>query len=322
LDSRVERVGLAFAGLCVLNGALVPPVAKLTTAGADGLFVATVTTAFGGAAALVFLAMRGGLAPLVSRRHGPRLALVGLLGTALAYGLFFAGAKRSSALDTVLCLQVEPIYALLVAWLFLGHRLTVRRVAAVAVLGLGITLALVGGGESDPLGIALLLATPMCWQTSHLVTLRGLRGVSPMVLTGARYVHGTLWIGAWWLARGAHTGLADGDPVSARLPLLALQGVGLSFVGTAFWYQAIARLDLARATAIVVPSIPLLSVVSTFALLGTLPGPRQWAGIALTAAGVLAFVTAPHAVERRERIPAPSAPIAAPGEPGEGSDAA
>lgn len=322
MDPRAERLGLAFAGLCVLNGALVPPVAKLTTSGADGLFVATVTTAFGGAAALVFLAVRGGLAQLVDRRNGPRLALVGLLGTALAYGLFFAGAKRSSALDTVLCLQVEPIYSLLVAWLFLGHRLTVQRVAAVAVLGLGITLALVGGGESDPLGVALLLVTPLCWQASHLVALRGLPGVAPMVLTGARYLHGSLWIGAWWLLRGADAGLAAGDPLAGRLPLLALQGVGLSFVGTAFWYQAIARLDLARATAIVVPSIPLLSVASTFALIGTLPGPRQWAGIVLTAAGVLAFVTAPHAVERRERIPAPTAPIVAPGNPREGTDAA
>ena len=322
MDPRAERLGLAFAGLCVLNGALFPAVAKLTTAGADALFVTMVTTLFGGGAAFVFLALRGGLGTLVDARNGPRLAAVGLLGTALAYGLFFEGARRSSALDTVLCLQVEPLYALLVAWLFLGHRLTLRRLAAAAVIGLGIVLALAGGGDSDPAGIALLLATPLCWQASHLVTLRGLRGVAPMVLTGARYLYGSLFIAAWWVLRGAETGLAPGDSLAGRLPLLAFQGVVLCFVGTAFWYQAIARLDLARATAIVVPSIPMASVLATFVLLGEAPGPRQWAGIALTAGGVLAFVTAPHAVERRERIPAPTAPIAAPADPAEGSDAA
>jgi drug/metabolite transporter (DMT)-like permease len=324
LDARAERVGLTFAGLCALNGAVVPSVAKLTTAGADSLFVAVATTLFGGAAALVFLAVRrdGGLRQLVDARNGPRLAVVGLLGSAVAYGLFFEGARRSSALDTVLCLQVEPLYALLVAWLFLGHRLTFRRAGAVTVIGLGIALAVAGSGESDPAGIALLLLTPLCWQASHLVTLRGLPGVAPMTMTVARYVHGSLWITAWWLLRGAETGLAPDDPLLARLPLLAVQGVGLSFVGTAFWYQAIARLDLARATAIVVPSIPILSVVASFALLGEVPSARQWAGIALAAGGVLAFVTAPHAVERRERIPAATAPIAAPGDPSQGGDAA
>ena len=39
-----RRLGLLFAGLCALNGAFVPAVAKLTTARGDALFVATVTT--------------------------------------------------------------------------------------------------------------------------------------------------------------------------------------------------------------------------------------------------------------------------------------
>jgi len=39
---------------------------------------------------------------------------------------------------------------------------------------------------------------------------------------------------------------------------------------------------------------------------------RQWAGLALIAGGVLAFVTSPHPREVRERIPSPSAPIAVP----------
>lgn len=312
MDPRAERLGLAAAGLCVLIAALFPPVAKLTTDGADALFVAMATTLFGGAAALVYLVVRGGLAELVDRHVGPRLAGMALLGSALAYAMLFEGARRSSAIDTVLCLQAEPLYALLVARLFLGHEITARRLGAVVLLGAGIALAVTGGGDSDPLGIALLLATPLCWQLSHLVSLRALVGVRPMVLTAARYVHGGLWLVLWWLATGAETGLAPGEGLRERLPLLAVQGIALSFVGTAFWYQAIARLDLARATSIVVPSTPVLAVLASFVLLGEVPGPRQWAGIALTGAGVLAFVTAPHAVEKRERIPAATAPIAAP----------
>ena len=82
--------------------------------------------------------------------------------------------------------------------------------------------------------------------------------------------------------------------------------------GSMLWYETITRLDLARSTAIVVPSIPLLSLGASFLLLGEVATPRQWAGLALIASGVLAFVTSPHPHEVRERIPSPSAPIAVP----------
>jgi drug/metabolite transporter (DMT)-like permease len=93
--------------------------------------------------------------------------------------------------------------------------------------------------------------------------------------------------------------------------VLVLQGVVLFYLGTLLWYETIARLDLARATSIVVPSVPLLSLGASFLLLGEVAQPRQWLGLLTTAAGVLAFVTAPHVHTTRVRIPEPQAPIAA-----------
>ena len=55
---------------------------------------------------------------------------------------------------------------------------------------------------------------------------------------------------------------------------------------------------------------PLLSSVGAFVLLGEVPSVRQALGLALAAAGVLAFVTAPDAHEARARVPSPTAPIA------------
>ena len=54
------------------------------------------------------------------RREGPWLLVIGLLGTALAHTLFFLGAERTSAIETALCLQVEPVYSLIASRLFLG----------------------------------------------------------------------------------------------------------------------------------------------------------------------------------------------------------
>ena len=311
-----EKLGLVFAGLCALNGAFVPAVAVLTTSRADALFVATASSLFAGAAALAVLAARGELRVLVRRGQGPWLLCIGLLGTALAHTLFFLGAERTSAIETSLCLQVEPVYSLIASRLFLRHELTRRRVLAAAVTLSGIALAIGAHRARLGAGVPILLATPLCWQTSHIVVLRKLGGISPPVLTGARYVYGSLllalFFGARALAAPGAAPLLARDDLREMLPLLALQGVVLAYVGTNLWYQAISRLDLARTTAIVVPSIPLLSFGASFLLLGEVATPAQWGGLALTAAGVLAFVTAPDALRPGEHIPAPTAPLLTP----------
>ena len=311
-----EKLGLVFAGLCALNGAFVPAFAVLTTARADALFVATVSSLFAGTAALAVLALRGGIGVLWRRDQGPWLLLIGLLGTALAHTLFFLGAERSSAIETALCVQVEPVYSLIVSRLFLGHAVTRRRLLAAAVALSGIALAIGAHRARLGTGVLLLLATPLCWQASHIVVLRKLRGISPPVLTGARYVYGglllSLFFGVRALTAPGGVALPPPDVLRQLLPLLALQGVVLAYVGTNLWYQAISRLDLARTTAIVVPSIPLLSFGASFVLLGEVATQTQWAGLALTAAGVLAFVTGPDALQPGEHIPAPTAPLLTP----------
>jgi drug/metabolite transporter (DMT)-like permease len=193
------------------------------------------------------------------------------------------------------------VYSLLAAWIGLGHRPTARRIAAIVVLLAGLVLALGAHELSSSSGIWLILATPLCWQASHLVVLRGLPGVRAPVLTGARYVHGGLILLVVWLVAGGPA--SELAALGPSLPLLAVQGTVLCYLGTIVWYAAIARLDLARTTAIVVPSIPVLSLAATFVLVGEVPTLRQALGMLLTAAGVLAFVTAPHAEAWRGPVP-------------------
>lgn len=296
MTQHQERIGLVYAALCALNGAFVPAFAKLTTGFGDPLLVAAVTSLFAGLCGLVVVGARGELGVLVARRTGPRLLLIAALGTAAAFYLFFLGASRSSAIDTVLCLQIEPAYALVLAWGFLGNRPTARRAAATVALMGGIALAIGTEGFSGSSGTWVLLATPLCWQASHLVTLRGLQGVTPSVLTGARYIYGGALLGVLYLSSGAVSAAPPAGEWLRMLPLLAIQGIILSYAGTLLWYNAVTRLDLARTTSIVVPSIPLLSLGASFVLLGEVPTPQQLLGLLLTAGGVYAYVTAPHPV--------------------------
>jgi drug/metabolite transporter (DMT)-like permease len=163
---------------------------------------------------------------------------------------------------------------------------------------LGIALAVGARELTNSTGVWMLLATPVCWQVSHLVVLRRLRGVSAVGLTGARYVYGGIFLGVFWLATASIGNLPPVADAAYLMALLAIQGVILSYGGTWFWYQSILRLDLARATAIVVPSIPILSLLASFVLLGEVPTYWQWAGLTLVASGVITFVTASDLAKR------------------------
>ena len=306
---RQERIGLLCAAYCALNGAFVPAFAKLTTNAAAPLSVAAITTLCAGLSAAVVLWMRAELRLLTRGPAAGWLLAVGSLGTAIAFLLFFWGARQASAIDTVLCLQSEPAYSLLLTWLVLGHRPTRRRLGAITFLLSGIALAVGAHGFDVSIGIWLLLATPLCWQLSHLIVLRRLVGLPPSVLTGARYIDGGVILSFLWLTSGGMTALPPPAAFLRVLPLLVFQGVVLSYLGTLVWYQAITRLDLARTTAIVVPSIPLLSLAASFLLLGEVPSPTQCIGLVLTATGVFAFVTAPHVGTGFQTVASPASAV-------------
>ena len=78
IGEATQRSGLLFAGLCAVNAAFVPAVAKLTTDRADPLFVAAVTTLFAGLAAALVLGTRRELRRLFRRDRAPVLILLGI----------------------------------------------------------------------------------------------------------------------------------------------------------------------------------------------------------------------------------------------------
>jgi drug/metabolite transporter (DMT)-like permease len=294
---RTDASGLGFAAYCIVNSSFVPAVAKLTTQHADGLTIALFTSAFASLVCLGFLVAQGKLRLLL--RDFGWLVLIGTLGTAVAFLLYYSGARRVTAAETALCVQTEPIYSLIGTRFVLGYPTAKRRIAGVVAIAAGIALAIGTAPTSPLLGLAFLLATPLAWQMSHWVALKQLRFFDPLQLSGARYVYGSLGLCAAWLAVDGPSALPPRSELAGFLPIVALQGAVLSFGGTLAWYAAVKRLDLPRATAIVVPSAPILSLFVSYLVLGEQVSFREVCGFLLAAAGVLTFALNPS-VARHE----------------------
>jgi hypothetical protein len=85
----------------------VPAVARLPSAATEPLWVATATSLFAERWRSWCCFARGEVGVLFQRSTGPRLALVGALGTAAAFFLFYAGTSRRVPSRQRSGLQVE-----------------------------------------------------------------------------------------------------------------------------------------------------------------------------------------------------------------------
>jgi len=284
------KAGLAMAMGSVIIGAMQPVVFRYGATRIDPLLYCAGASLGAGVFALVMLAIRGELAPLVSRRYAPRLIVLSISGTVitgltLAYGLHYLGAVAA-----VLLMQIEPVYSLILARLFAAERPAFRQLAATGVILAGIGSVLFGQHASfTPLwAAAMLLATPLFWQIGHVISLTAMPPLSPICISGARYIYGGIILPISLIAIDPRAlgGLADPTAIA----VIIFTGVFIYFCGALTWYGAISRLSLSWTTAIVVPGVPVLSIIFALLFLGERATIREMIGIAIAAGGVLGLI--------------------------------
>jgi drug/metabolite transporter (DMT)-like permease len=240
--------------------------------GADvaGVLIARFTIAGAVLAALMF----------ATRRPWPRgrtLAIVILMGAIGYVGqavCFFAALNHASAGLVALLLYAYPMLVCLLAALFLGERLTPRRLVLLGVSFIGIALTL-GGGHGTATGIALGLGAAAFYSVYIVVGARVLGATDALASTtvvclaaaatllASTPFHEPRFPGAWWgwAAVGA---IAVVSTVIAIVSFFA----GLKRVGPA--------------TASIASTLePVVTVALAWAILGESLSPVQIAGGAL-----------------------------------------
>jgi drug/metabolite transporter (DMT)-like permease len=250
---------------------------------------------------------RGELGMLVDRRYGWRLLLISLIGSVLTTLMLVFGLHRIDAVSGTLLLQSEPVYSLLLATFFAGERPRIRQLAATAIIIAGIASAVDASSRAfSPWWAAMLvLGTPLCWQTSHVLSLPVMPPLSPICMTAARYSYAAVVL---------TIALMILDPLSLRqladplvLGTILATGAICYFLASYAWYGAISRLSLAWTTALVIPGIPMLSIVCAVVFLGEKATKRDLAGIGIAIAGVLLLVLGAEGLRHPSETPAQAA---------------
>ena len=261
--------------------------------GASFLFMRIAVPAFG-PIALVFIRLAGAallLVPLLAARgelaalgrHWRPIAVVGVVNSALPFLCFAYAALSITAGLSAIFNSATPLFVAVVAWLWLGDRLTRLRSVGLAIgfagvlwLGWG-TADFKPGGSAWAIG-ACLLAT-MSYGIGPNLTKRHLTGVPPLAVAAGSQVAAAMLLAlpaffAWpATAPSPHDWLIAG--------LLAVFGTGLGYV---FYFRLIANAGPTNAAAVTY-LIPLFAVLWGGVFLGERLTPAIVAGCAVIFVG-------------------------------------
>lgn len=236
------------------------------------------------------------------RLHWPRLLVCATLmvpgyNLALNFGMQHGVAAPVASLITTLV----PLFVMLLAALFLGERITSRRLAGFALAMTGLMVISLakkgGGGTTYPLVVGTLALAPFCWSIYSVVSKPLVGRVSPVVWTylgtalGGLMILPALPLHVWpqWSVL---------DP-AGWVALLYLS-VPCTVLGFAVWTWLLRHLP-ASTVGFTVFLNPPLTTVSKLLLATLIPAtfaftvqPREWFGGAITMAGVAIAVLLPR----------------------------
>lgn len=295
-----------FAALILdwLITALWPIVAESGMRLYSGVLFATAGLGIGLVCLLPWLFKGGRLRKIFSRRLAPSLFLMGVF-SGLASFIYISATAYTTPANASIMAQIEVLYSALLCSFFLKERITGKQALAsgLVVAGTGLIMA---HDLTSPRwkGDLMILATPWMFQVSHIFSKRLPKDLDPITATAGRVIYGIIAMlpfCAWSYARGgAWTWSREG------MELLLIQGVFMSCLNFIFWYMAILRMDLAKATAVLL-SYPALTLVFSWAFGREMIAPVQVAGLVVTMSGAywvsMLLVKAQKALPERERVP-------------------
>jgi terminal-alkyne amino-acid exporter len=286
------------AALCTVAAATQPALIRFGATRANPMLFAAGCAVVATLCVLPVVYARGELPMLVDRRYRMRLLTLSIIGTVVTTLTLIFGLRRIDAVAGTLLLQSEPVYSLLLATLFAGERPTSRQLIATAIIVVGIASA-VGASSSSysPAWAAILVAaTPLLWQTSHVLSLPVMPPLSPLCMTAARYGYASIVLTLALAAVNPYAVVQLREPVV--LVTIVATGVICYFLASLAWYAAITRLSLAWTTALVIPGIPLLSILCAIVFLGERATLRDVIGILVSICGVLLLVLGAEGARR------------------------
>jgi drug/metabolite transporter (DMT)-like permease len=224
------------------------------------------------------------------RESWPSLALMGFVGVAFHQLLQAYALTMTSAVSAGWLVGLTPVWSALFAAMHLRERLSLSRLAGLALGFAGALLVVTRGrldlavlGFPSTRGDLLLLASTLNWALYSVIGHRVLKQLGALRATAAAMMVGGTILAVPFAAARAWTDYARLDLFGWGAVLFL--GLACSGLGYLFWYGALERVDATRVAALLYLE-PLVTLAAAVALLGEPVGASTVIGGLLLLAGV------------------------------------
>jgi drug/metabolite transporter (DMT)-like permease len=285
-DSLRWGVGLAFATALISGFAIFVNAFAVKQLPDAAVF----TTLKNGMAALILvglatLTVRPAEIRALDRRSWSRLAVIGIVGGSLPFLLFFTGLAQASAPSAAFIHKTLFVWVAILAVPFLGERLGLAQLAALAVLLGGQFLMVPPNGLTWGSGETMIAAATLLWAVEAILAKRLLASVPSGVVGAGRLGIGLVVLVGYVVL----TGRAGTVAALSGMQWAWALGTGLilsAYVAT--WFAALRRAPASLVTAILVVGAPITATLQALQK-GALPAPPVLVGQLLIAVAAVAL---------------------------------
>ncbi|CAJ0712095.1 hypothetical protein LMG6871_00315 [Ralstonia edaphis] len=210
------------------------------------------------------LALRGGMGAL--RTHWPHLLAVGVLNSAIPFCLFAYAELTLTAGFTSVLNAAAPLFAAIVAFTWLGERMSSLRVLGLAIGFIGV-IVLVGGSsvidaKQGGVAVAAALSATVLYGVASSYTKRFLIGVPPLAVATGSQVAATIVLAP--LAYSLWPGQTPTGSVWLHVIALGIACTGVAYI---LFFRLVAHVGPTRAVSVTF-LIPVFGVLWGILFLG------------------------------------------------------
>lgn len=280
--SETSGLIIALGSMCVYG--FFPVFAHYFVQELDPLLFAGITAFIGSLPLVGALKISGNLKDLYARNLIRPLLLIAAL-TTIGTIFFFLGTKITSAINTGLLEQAEPVYSVVLSVIFFKERPKVRQSVATLLMIAGAIVVVYKGMAPLNLGDVMILIAPFFYQCAHLVAKVIIGKVSDVIVVPAgRLFYGGIALTILALILHPH---ASHELTSltnwAKYIFFALIFRSLDMC---LWYQAMKRLPLSKLSALL-PISAGVSFLGSVLWLKETAYAQQYLGLLLIIGGLL-----------------------------------
>lgn len=184
----------------------------------------------------------------IERKDWRLILLIGFLAIPLNQFLYLYGMKFSTAANGALLYASTPVLVLLLSALFMGEKVTLRKVSGILLAFAGITMVIFERGvdfSSDyTMGNAIIMIAVIAWAIFTIVGRPLILKYGALRTTAISAICGALMFAPFGLVGTlsfSFSGLSVLDWAG-----IAYLGVGTSVVGYVLWYYALGRIEASK----------------------------------------------------------------------------